>query len=124
MRYLLILLFVIVSSFAYAETNRFEYTGNVLEILSSENKTNDSDHPLALAFVEDFKSAGDCYVAGSNGHVTVKIRNNEQGKAQLSMILSAYMAGKKVRVRLDDTIENRDSNNYCYLQHIRLNNSF
>lgn len=120
MKYLVLLSIVLVSSLAKAD--RFEFTGEVLDMLTSENVNNQESDALFLFYVDNFKSAGQCYVANSNGHLTLRVRNNDQGKLQSSMVLAAFMSGKKVFVRIDES--HRDSNNFCYVQQIRLNKNF
>ena len=120
MKIFLIGALILLSTFANAE--RFEFTGEILDILATEDQSNSNAEQLMLFYVDGFRSAGDCYVAQSTGHVTLKVRNNDQGKFQASLALSAYMAGKKVLVRVSD--ESKDGNSYCYLQHVRLNKGY
>ncbi|MDC5855548.1 hypothetical protein [Vibrio europaeus] len=116
MKKLFFLLSFLFASSAYCE--RFEYSGEILEIVSSQSNSFSS---IATLYVNGFKTAGTCYVADSTSLVALLIKDNEQGKVHLSMALSAYMAGKKIRVRVDDSL--KGASNVCYLEQIRLNDS-
>lgn len=115
----LIFIILLLSYSAYSE--RFEFTGKVLEIGSPES-TADTSNNLSTLYVKDFKSAGSCYVANSTGHVALRVRDNENGRAQLSIALASYMSDKKLNVRVNDG--NRDSSNVCYLELIRINSAY
>ena len=115
----LVLFFTIASSASHAA--RYEKTGLVQEIVVAQSASNDANSNLAVLNLEGFSSAGDCYVA-SLGLVAMRILNNAQGRAQLALLTAANMSRTKVQVRVDDT--DKDSDNYCYLQQIRMNPDF
>ena len=120
MKYFLALMLMLVPVVAAAD--RFEATGPVLEMLTLENADNQASDALSLFYVEGFQNAGGCYVSGSTGHVALRIRNNDQGKIQSSMVLTAFMSGKRLFVRVDDS--HRDGNQYCFVQQVKLNKNF
>lgn len=120
MKIILVSLIFFLSSSVFAE--RFEYTGKVLEIVSNENTSGSTNSSLAVVYISDFKNAGECYVAGSTGHVSLRIRDNDHGKFHMSTFLAAYMADKPVRVRVNDA--NLDGSGVCYLEQVRINREF
>ena len=118
------LLFVIAFLFFSTQSfaNRFETTGQIREISIVDSTDTNTSHSLAVIVVDGFKSAGNCYVGEGTGLVSIKIKKNEQGKLMYSVALSAYAAGKKIFVRVDDI--DKDANNYCHLQQIRVNTAY
>ncbi len=120
MKFFVCILIVFISLEVSAK--RYEDTGKVLEMVSNENPSNDKGDTLGVVYVSGFGEAGNCYVANSTNHVSLRIRYNDQGKAHLTVLLAAYTSDKGVRVRVDDT--NTDSSGVCYLQQLRLNTGF
>lgn len=66
--------------------------------------------------ITGFGAAGSC--ALNDGLVGIVLRDDEGGKRQLSILLSARMSNIPVTVRVDDSVKN--SAGYCYLQLISL----
>ena len=97
-----------------AIASTYYYTGIIkaLNIMSSANAAFEDE----LVF-SDFTSAGACK-KDSNGLVNLIIRDDERGKKQLSVLLSAKLAGQPVKVKVvDDRV---DPYGRCYLDVLTL----
>lgn len=68
--------------------------------------------------IEGFTSAGQCGV--DSGVVVIRLRDDERARRHLSMAISAYMVGKPVSGKVDDSV--RDSGGYCFLKYIKYSN--
>ena len=66
--------------------------------------------------VEGFTTAGSCGTDGT--HVIMRLRDDSRGNRQLSIAMSAYMAGKTVLVSVDDTV--KDASGSCFLRWLKL----
>jgi hypothetical protein len=121
MKYLVLLIAALLSMNVFA--GRFEKVGEVLEIVTAENSSDESNSNLAVFSIKGFTSAGECYVSQSAGHVLIRLRDNDHGKLQASILLAAYMSGKRIQARVDDS--KRDAaNNICYVEQIRIHESY
>jgi hypothetical protein len=68
--------------------------------------------------IDGFTSAGSCKISSDDGHVNIKLKDDDHGKAQFSILLSAKMSGKSVAVKVDES--NVDQNGYCYARYVDL----
>ncbi len=101
-----------------ANSATFDVSGTVSDIYIS-SITNDQ---LAVLYITGLTTAGKCKVSKSTGLVVVRILNTDQGRAMYRAALEAYMAGKEIKIRLDDG--KRDSKGVCYVEELRLNKNF
>ena len=84
----------------------FEGTGKVAFIRAFDSSLPATD----WIGVEGFTSAGSCPIL--NGYVVLMMRADSQGDRLLSMALSARMAGKTVRVGVDESLT---AGGYCLI---------
>ena len=68
--------------------------------------------------VEGFDKSGvNCYQSGSTNVITMLMEDDAIGNSQYSMALAAYMSGKKVRVKVDDS---KMIGSFCTLRLIQI----
>ena len=100
-----VLLFML-PGFAGADTFYNTSTVKALNVMSSANAAFDDSVTL-----NGFTSAGTC--GTENGFVVIRVRDDERGKKQFSLLMAAKLAGKEVTVRLRE--DRVDANGQCYL---------
>jgi hypothetical protein len=90
-------------------------TGKVAKIFALDRGAYgvDSSHIL----VAGLSSAGSCPT--NDGLIALYLRDEESGKKQLAVALTAKMSALQVVVRVDDQIKN--ANGGCYLKYLELN---
>ncbi|MGP9803210.1 hypothetical protein [Rheinheimera sp. NSM] len=108
-RFLRLLVIFSIASFSLNAAT-FNHQGAVRDILLRTTM-----EPYAVFYVEGFTAAGDCRTY--DGHVIVSLDNNEKGKAIYSLLLTAFMAGKDVKIGLVDTDKDIDGN--CRVREVR-----
>lgn len=99
-----------VSVDAYA--TRTEYTGTVAYMRVHDLSAEGADKSWFT--LNGFTSFGTCGL--SNGGVLLKIKDDENGKRHFAMLTAAHIAGKRVRVGVDDV--RKDNNGYCILWYL------
>lgn len=94
----------------YSHATAYNVTAQVKQINSLDRVTYGTN---ADSFsLIGFSSAGSC--ATGDGLIAITLRDDEGGKRQMSILLSAKAAGLPVSVRVDDTVKNGAG--FCYLQ--------
>lgn len=73
----------------------------------------------ALAYLSGLDSAGTCYQNAGKRLVVLSIPSDAKADAMYSLLLAAYMSGKKVSVGVDDA--KVDNDGYCIIQDLRFN---
>lgn len=114
MKYFMTLL-VFVSSVSYSADYRG--AGKVEDIL-----IRGALDAFAIIYVEGFSSAGSCPTYASKDRVVLAVKNDEHSEAIYGMALAAYMAGKPVKIVVNDSI--KDANGNCLIKDIRLNSNY
>lgn len=97
-----------------ANAATFNYTGEVALLRSHDIGLGLNSDWIAL---KGFGSAGICGIS-DEGYVVLRIKDDDHGKRQFSLALSAFMSGKQVGVNVDDTL--KDASGYCFLRYINL----
>lgn len=87
------------------------YTGKVSTLRSHESSLGPNNDWFALKGLD---SAGAC--PSDDGGVVIRLKDDEKGKRQFSMVMAAYMADKTVRVHIDDNL--KDQHGYCFLRYV------
>ena len=77
---------------------------------------------FAIVYIEGFSSAGSCPTYASKDRVVLAVKNDEHSEAIYGMALAAHMAGKSVKITVNDSI--KDANGNCLIKDIRLNSSY
>lgn len=70
-----------------------------------------------LFTISGFEDAGDC-AKDSSGHVYVSLLSDKQGQFQLSVVLAAQVAGRIVKIKIND--DSKNSTGQCLLSYITL----
>jgi hypothetical protein len=99
------------SAFATVTTSS---PGTVKELTATDSTAQGASEDYAL--VNGFTSASGCSNSGS-GFVLLKIRNDAQGRGQLSILLAALLSGKQVTISVDSTVKN---GNYCFIRTVKI----
>jgi len=100
-------------SAANAET--FEVSGKVQKIFALDRVISGSDTSHIL--IAGFSVAGSCPT--NDGLIALALRDDEGGRRQLAVSLSAKLSGQNVVVRVDDARKN--AGGVCYLQYLEFN---
>jgi hypothetical protein len=98
------------SSSAFATVSSATGTINTLAAQDSSAIGADKDYVL----VNGFTSAGTCPTSGG----LMRIRADAQGRNEMSILLSAYLAGREVTVSVDDAFKTTGD---CYLRFVKVN---
>ena len=85
----------------------FTKDGSINRMGSIESRS-DGD----FIILDGFTSAGSCPL--SAGFVVARFHSGEVGSRSFAVALAAKMAGKKVRLSVDDS--NKNANGFCYVQ--------
>jgi hypothetical protein len=101
-----ILAFMVVSGVAQAATFYSTSTIKSFTLMSSANASYEDAFTL-----NGFTSAGTCLV--ENGYVVVRVRDDERGKKQISLLMAAKLANKEVTIRVRE--DRVDAYGSCYL---------
>lgn len=112
---LAILLLSFYSSLAYSSA--YSGSGKVVDILIRR-----SLDAFSIIYIQGFSSAGSCPKYESKNLVVLSVKNDEHAQAIYSMVLSAYMAEKAIKVVVNDEI--KDVNGNCLINDIRLDPGF
>lgn len=72
----------------------------------------------SFMLLNGFTEAGNCPTLHTNGLVIARFKSDELSQNAFSMAMAAQIAGKKVRLTVDDEI--RNANGYCVVQSIYL----
>ena len=88
------------------------FSTNTINRLGSIESRADGD----FIVIKDFKQAGDCPL--SNGLVVARFHSGEVGSRSFSIALAAKMAGKKVKLTVDDADKN--ANGSCYVLSVEI----
>lgn len=107
---------VALCSFVTAQAAEYSATGTVQKIIALDHVANspvDRSHIL----ITGFASAGSCGI--NDGLVALILRNDEGGRRQAAVALTAKSMNRPVTVRADDAFKN--SLSACYLKYIELN---
>jgi hypothetical protein len=104
MKKVLFSIVIMVVSVSMVQAATFSFTGSVKTIRTHDIKFGENVSWITL---EGFTSAGTCKTRG-NGHVLVRLKNDETGKRAYSAALSAKMASKTITVYVDDTQKDID----------------
>lgn len=113
MRQFLILIFALVSGFAYGA--EYSKEGKVADVLIRTG-----DEHYAILYISGLTDAGDCYTY--RDHVAIAIPSDDEANARFAMVLALKMADKSVHVKINDTFKTSDG--LCIVQDIRLSKSF
>lgn len=92
----------------------YSHYGKVQQIRSHDLERWGSNADWIL--VEGFNNGGNCRLYGDT--VLVRIKDDEHGKKQFSMVMMAYAMGKSVNVFVDDTVQ--DASGWCFLRYMDL----
>lgn len=98
-----------------AAAAEFSATGTIQKVFALDTAAYGAEASHIL--VSGFASAGSCL--RNDGLVALALRNDDGGRRQLAVALSAKLAGLPVVVRADDTFKN--SAGSCYLAYLELN---
>ena len=104
----LILPFIFVN---VAHATSYNHTSTIHRLGSIESRS-DGDYIV----LNNFTTAGTCPL--SIGLVVARFRTGEAGARTFSIALAAKMAGKKVRLSVNDSIKN--NNGSCYVNSIEI----
>lgn len=114
MKTLILILTLLVSTTCFAD--RYYHSGNVQDLLLRPDLDG-----FAVAYIDGLTSAGSCKRNEAQDRVILSIKG-EASEAIYSTLLAAYMAGKSVKISVDDLIT--DADGHCTLYYVRLNTSF
>jgi hypothetical protein len=92
----------------------YSATGAVLKIFALDRVNYGADKSHIL--VSGFSSAGSCPV--NDGLIALVVRDDDGGRRQMAVALSARLAGHPVSVRVDEAIKNGAGQ--CYLKYLEL----
>ena len=104
-KYLVFLFMCLASTSSNAEL--FTKDGTINRMGSIESRS-DGD----FVILNGFTSAGSCPL--SAGLVVARFHSGETGARSFAVALAAKMAGKEVRLSVDDA--NKNANGFCYVQ--------
>jgi hypothetical protein len=107
------LLAALVCASAPAGAAEFVATGKVQKIFALDT----SAYGDSSILVDGLASAGSC--PRNDGLVSLVLRDDNGGKRQLAVALSAKLAGMPVVVRVDEGFKN--ARGHCYLAYLELN---
>ena len=109
-RIIILMASVLFSSLLSAQ--QYSHTGNVMK-LRSHDLTN-YGAGVDWVSIQGFQSAGLCKLSGP--YVVIRVKDDDHGKKQFSMLLAAKISNRTVTVWVDDTYS--DVGGYCYLSFI------
>jgi hypothetical protein len=98
-----------------AMATEFYHTGLVQKLFALDRGIHGPDKSHIL--VAGLSSAGSCPT--NDGLVALALRDDDGGKRQLSVSLTAKVIGKTVVIRVDDAVKNEAGQ--CYLKYLELN---
>lgn len=109
MRYILACILIALGNHVVAAT--YSQVGMVMRIGAIPSRNNGD-----FIVVEGFLSAGTCPI--SQGLVPAKVQDSNSGDRAYAIALAAKMAGKDVKISVDDALKNELG--YCYINSLEL----
>ncbi len=114
MKTIIVATFLSVAAFPVSATE-YTFTGTVQKIFALDKVAYGADKSHIL--IAGFSSAGTCPT--NDGLIVLALRDDDGGRRQLSVALSAKLTNRPVVIRAEDAIKN--TGGQCYLKYLELN---
>jgi hypothetical protein len=93
----------------------YSASGTIQKIFALDKVQYGADKSHIL--ISGFASAGTCPT--NDGSIALALRDDDGGRRQLAVALSAKLANLQVAIRVEDAFKN--SSGHCYLKYLELN---